>query len=235
MNYTGQILHYYSDVFIKDQIIQTSLAVKFGKVAQKINGRYMDPRDLMLSAFAQYKELGSSSFSSEVPPKTAIKAQKAFVFRVQLPCDGMDIWRKIVVPAEITFAKFHRILQACFNWQDAHLHLFQVMAENGNVAAESKFDDPYGVDWELKQFRDYFSERKHLTAYLPDYSMIHFNRQKATEAVATCRTRFWMYPGRAVHVWQSDSWLFFDRVWDPSIRHRCHYKGSKIAARTHGF
>lgn len=174
LNYTGQILHYYSDVFINDQIIQTNLAVKFGKVAQKINGRYMDPRDLMLSAFAQYKELGSGSFLSDAPPKSVKKAQKAFVLTVQLPCEGMVIWRKIVVPAEITFARFHRILQACFNWQNAHLHLFHVMTEKGDVVAESKFDDLYGVDWEHKSFRDYFSERKYLTAYLPDYSTIHY-------------------------------------------------------------
>ena len=134
----------------------------------------MDPRDLMLSAFAQYKELGSGSFLSDAPPKSVKKAQKAFVLTVQLPCEGMVIWRKIVVPAEITFARFHRILQACFNWQNAHLHLFHVMTEKGDVVAESKFDDLYGVDWEHKSFRDYFSERKYLTAYLPDYSTIHY-------------------------------------------------------------
>jgi|GEM_PF-6803126 len=173
MNYTGQLLRSFAEDFVRDRIVQTDISQKLGKDLIKINNTYTYPRDLLLSTFAQYKELGSSSFQSEVPPKSVKKAQKAFVFNVQLPCEGMEIWRKIVVPAEITFAKLHRILQTCFNWQDAHLHLFQVMSD-GDVVAESKFDDPYGVDWELKSFRDYFSERKYLTAYLPKYHTIHY-------------------------------------------------------------
>jgi hypothetical protein len=36
------------------------------------------------------------------------------------------IWRRILVPSEITLAKLHRILQAVMGWYDAHLHQFIV-------------------------------------------------------------------------------------------------------------
>jgi len=36
------------------------------------------------------------------------------------------IWRRILVPSDITLAKLHRILQAVMGWYDAHLHQFIV-------------------------------------------------------------------------------------------------------------
>ena len=35
------------------------------------------------------------------------------------------IWRRLVVPAGITFYKFHKVLQAAFGWQDYHLYSFE--------------------------------------------------------------------------------------------------------------
>lgn len=34
------------------------------------------------------------------------------------------IWRRLLVPSNITFHKFHKIIQAAFDWQDYHLFLF---------------------------------------------------------------------------------------------------------------
>jgi hypothetical protein len=36
------------------------------------------------------------------------------------------IWRRILVPSDITLAKLHRILQAVMGWTDSHLHQFIV-------------------------------------------------------------------------------------------------------------
>lgn len=37
-----------------------------------------------------------------------------------------DIWRRLLVPGGITFHKFHKIIQAAFDWQDYHLYLFEL-------------------------------------------------------------------------------------------------------------
>jgi hypothetical protein len=37
-----------------------------------------------------------------------------------------DIWRRLLVPSGITFHKFHKIIQAAFDWQDYHLYLFEL-------------------------------------------------------------------------------------------------------------
>lgn len=35
-----------------------------------------------------------------------------------------SIYRRLLIPSGITFHKFHKIIQAAFNWQDYHLYLF---------------------------------------------------------------------------------------------------------------
>lgn len=35
-----------------------------------------------------------------------------------------SIWRRLLIPSGITFHKFHKIIQAAFDWQDYHLYLF---------------------------------------------------------------------------------------------------------------
>jgi hypothetical protein len=36
------------------------------------------------------------------------------------------VWRRIVVPAEITLSRLHDVLQAAFGWWDCHLHEFEI-------------------------------------------------------------------------------------------------------------
>ena len=174
INYTGRILPFYAEYFSEDQIIQTDLNMKLGTYIQKVGKEYVYPRELLLTAFSQFKENTLPVLSSEKLSKTKAPGERAFVMLVQLPCGDQVIWRKLAVPARITFAKFHRVLQACFNWQDAHLHLFQILADNSNVVAESKSDDQDDFFLDVQQFHDTFSERKRLSAYLPEYRTIHY-------------------------------------------------------------
>lgn len=48
------------------------------------------------------------------------------VYELQLTLLGLDppIWRRIAVPATITLVKLHRVIQATFDWTNAHLHEF---------------------------------------------------------------------------------------------------------------
>jgi hypothetical protein len=61
----------------------------------------------------------------------------------QLKVTVMDtrppVWRRLVVPAEMTLAHLHHVLQAAFGWWDCHLHEFEIGAMRYGV------DD--GEDW----------------------------------------------------------------------------------------
>lgn len=35
------------------------------------------------------------------------------------------IWRRIEVPADVSLAELHQVIQVAFNWQDTHLHMFE--------------------------------------------------------------------------------------------------------------
>ena len=42
-------------------------------------------------------------------------------------CDARPpIWRRLLVPSDVTLGKLHRILQAAMGWTDSHLHRFDV-------------------------------------------------------------------------------------------------------------
>lgn len=48
----------------------------------------------------------------------------SYLVRVDLKGYRPPIWRRIQLPAEISYERLHRILQICFDWEDSHLHSF---------------------------------------------------------------------------------------------------------------
>ena len=45
-------------------------------------------------------------------------------FKIQLATVKPPVWRRLVVPANFNFDKFHRVIQAAFGWQGYHLYQF---------------------------------------------------------------------------------------------------------------
>jgi len=170
----GQVIPYLGEGFEDDQIIQTDFNLMFGSYIQKIGQDYIYPRDLLLAAMQRFKQTGETIIPCGEIQKSKPAEEKAFVLKVELICEGLSIWRKLAVPAKCTFEKFHRILQVSFNWQDEHLHQFQVIADNGNIVAQSKSYDGDDFGWETQQFIDCFSEKKRISAYLPAYRSIRY-------------------------------------------------------------
>lgn len=59
------------------------------------------------------------------PTKPSIQAP-IYQIKVTLDHSQPPIWRRILVPSDITLARLHRILQAVMGWEDCHLHQFIV-------------------------------------------------------------------------------------------------------------
>jgi hypothetical protein len=53
-------------------------------------------------------------------------SRQVFQFRLALEGISPPIWRRILVPANFTLAKLHRVIQAVMDWEDCHLHQFEV-------------------------------------------------------------------------------------------------------------
>jgi hypothetical protein len=51
---------------------------------------------------------------------------KAAVVKITLDLENHNVWRRIVVPIDMTFKKFHNVIQRAFNWKDYHLYEFYI-------------------------------------------------------------------------------------------------------------
>ena len=57
---------------------------------------------------------------TEISPRAVLK------LRVELAGSEVPIWRELLVPARLTLEEVHVVLQICYDWEDVHLHEFQV-------------------------------------------------------------------------------------------------------------
>ena len=59
------------------------------------------------------------------------------------------VWRRLVVPENISFYDLHRVIQLVFGWEDMHMHIFEAPQNRFEIVANSK--DAY---------TDFFMEKK---------------------------------------------------------------------------
>jgi hypothetical protein len=103
-----------------------------------------------------------------MPPR---KPEKIYRLKVTLAEVEPPVWRRLLVPADVTLARLHSLLQTAMGWTDSHLHCFEVgdsrfgmaSAEEGDVEDERRvrldallqrkgqkllYRYDYGDDWE---------------------------------------------------------------------------------------
>lgn len=62
---------------------------------------------------------------------------RAFLLRIELDLDGLfPCWREVLVPAACSFLDLHLVIQRIFNWYDAHLFNFEMVAHGTNLHME---------------------------------------------------------------------------------------------------
>jgi len=61
------------------------------------------------------------------PAKRKKSAGPAPVYQIKVGLRGATppIWRRIEVPADISLARLHKVIQIAFGWTDSHLHVFE--------------------------------------------------------------------------------------------------------------
>jgi len=67
------------------------------------------------------------------------------VYQLKVTIDDIrpPIWRRIQVSGDITLFKLHKILQAVMEWEDYHLHLFQIGEDYYAIPSP---DDPWPME-----------------------------------------------------------------------------------------
>ena len=56
------------------------------------------------------------------------------------------VWRQLQVPATLTLARLHRVLQVAFGWEDHHLHEFVIGKRHFAPPGGDPWTDPRPVD-----------------------------------------------------------------------------------------
>jgi hypothetical protein len=60
----------------------------------------------------------------------------AVQLRISLMEHTPTIWRRLLVPGEITLAKLHMVFQAAMGWEDYHLHYFEIDGQRYGIPDE---------------------------------------------------------------------------------------------------
>lgn len=74
---------------------------------------------------------GGRQLGPQAPPKLPVKRKKSngpaptYQIKVTLLGTKPPIWRRLLVPADLSLAVLHDAIQAAFGWEDSHLHVFQ--------------------------------------------------------------------------------------------------------------
>jgi len=57
---------------------------------------------------------------------TVEKAQEIYQIKVTLLGTDPAIWRRVLVPADLTLEQLHNVLQLAMGWEDCHMHEFRI-------------------------------------------------------------------------------------------------------------
>jgi hypothetical protein len=97
---------------------------------------------------------------------------EAWQLKITLRGSKPPIWRRVVVPAEITLDVLHQVIQTAMGWYDCHLHLFDI---DGEIYEAGRFpdgqvnDDMEGLDEAKHRLCDVVDGVKSRIRYVYDF------------------------------------------------------------------
>lgn len=146
-----------------DNLNQIDFNLRMADYPLKIEGFYKYPRELFIKNLMQLaKDEGCYQ-------TTGIISVESYQFLVTLCLENHKVWRRIIVPADITFRKFHFAIQSAVGWRDCHLHEFQILDKSktiaGIVSSEEELDNNDITDFPVE-----LDIKTKLSKYLPEFS-----------------------------------------------------------------
>lgn len=61
-----------------------------------------------------------------MPTQAIDKAQEIYQIKVTLLGTDPPIWRRVLVPSDLTLEQLHDVLQLAIGWEDCHMHEFRI-------------------------------------------------------------------------------------------------------------
>ncbi|MHB8171745.1 MAG: plasmid pRiA4b ORF-3 family protein [Thermincolia bacterium] len=160
MNKACDTVYFYANSLKGDVINQSFVSIRASSsLVGDGNNSYITPYEAM------YSDL-------EAFAKEPIFRCKAVELLVTLDLENYDIWRKIIVPLNITFEKLHDILQIVFQWRDCHLHDFYIFDGDKPIINLVSTDDAFEYENNVPMISETGIK---LSDYVPKFSRIKYN------------------------------------------------------------
>lgn len=114
---------------------------------------------------------------------------RAYKIKVFLKDTELLIWRRIIIPSEITFKRLHDIIQFSMGWRDSYLYDFNIIEEKLRVTGDeeaiaeyesyfkkklTKKNDPYGYVAKMLEITPKLSSYMKIDKYLINYKNIEY-------------------------------------------------------------
>ena len=103
----------------------------------------------------------------------SINADKIFQFKITLQHIEPVIWRRVQVPANLSFGDLHWVIQEVMGWENSHLHEFEVLIPGETQKTYIGIPDE---EWEQRVLEeedvplvDYFSPQLQRIKYIYDF------------------------------------------------------------------
>jgi hypothetical protein len=165
MNQVAQMLSYYdANEFDLENPVQTDTSLLLGDSITRINADCKKPNQVLIDAMAQFTQGKSVEIAKPVV------SVPAYQFLITLNLESHEVWRRVIVPADITFRKLHFVIQDAFGWLSYHMYEFAILKEDKPVAqivcdeeSMEYVDCPASMDNKTK-----------LTKYLPEHKQIGY-------------------------------------------------------------
>lgn len=98
---------------------------------------------------------------------------KSFQFKIQIKgITKPPVWRRLLVPADITFHTFHQIIQTAFGWENSHLYQFSLKGWGSLPSYKIPDDEDYIDEVEHSQIirlLEVFNARAQTFTYIYDF------------------------------------------------------------------
>lgn len=65
-----------------------------------------------------------------MPSRRGSSIREIYQIKVTLLGSDPPIWRRLLLPADLTLARLHDVLQSAMGWEDCHLHEFRVGSQS---------------------------------------------------------------------------------------------------------
>lgn len=121
--------------------------------------------------------------------KPRYSARSVFQLRIYLRDIEPTIWRRVLVPGNMTLAKLHLVIQGAFGWLDYHLHEFEVYGKRYGMVMNEWDDDDEVIDDSDVRLHQFLKVHDHLS-YLydfGDYWMHDIEVEAAEDVTASLR------------------------------------------------